>query len=178
MNRKSRASFLEAEVGLLVQHFGAERVRTALSKVSNDTIETPKSQSRRPSADLDSPANPSVTTTLEQLRQIDAEKHRLLADFYSKLKDRSVLPESQDIRYFAQLIGLKEIEGKSGKDMIPRLIRFFVEQPTKRLQADIQKASNVSEQQRSQGYSVLTDKLLGDRPGKNGTSPSSRETIQ
>ena len=70
------------------------------------------------------------------------------------------MPESQDIRHFVQLIGLKEIAGKSRKDMIATLMRFLVEQPTERLQFDIDKAANVSEQQRQRGFSVLTDKLL------------------
>lgn len=169
MSRKSRSSFLEAEVGLLVQHFGVDRVRIALSKVSNDVIEAPESPDRH-SADPDAQVNQSVTSTLEQLRQKNEEKHRLLADFYAQLKDKRVLPESQDIRHFAQLIGLKEIGGKSRKDMIPRLIRFLVEQPTDRLQIDIERAANVTEQQRQQGFSVLTDKLLGSKEGKRGTS--------
>ena len=163
MNQKSTLSFLENAVGLLVQHFGVHRVRTALAKVSNGAVEASEGQARNRSSKPGHQANPSVASTLEQLRQKDGKKHRLLTDFYSHLKDRNVLPESQDIRHFAQLIGLKEIGGKSRKDMIPRLMRFLLEQPTERLQVDIKTAENVSEQQRQQGFSVLTDKLLGDR---------------
>ena len=170
MSRKSRSSFLEEEVRLLVQYFGADRVRTALSKVSNGATEATERQSRRQPAKPDRQAKPSVTSTLEQLRQMDEEKHRLLADFYTQLKEKKVLPESQDIRRFAQVIGLKEIAGKSRKDMIPKLMRFLVEQPTERLQVDIETAASISEQQRQQGFSVLTDKLLGDKEGKKGTS--------
>jgi hypothetical protein len=101
---------------------------------------------------------------LEQLRQGDEEKYRLLAGFYTQLKERTVLPESQDIRQFAQIIGLKEICGKSRKDMVPRLMRFLFERPTERLRADIETAPNVSEQQRQKGFSVITDKLLGEKP--------------
>ncbi|MEI6153465.1 MAG: hypothetical protein WCQ90_05200 [Deltaproteobacteria bacterium] len=170
MSRKSRLSFLEEEVGLLVQYFGADRVQTALSKVSNGTDETPEHQPRRQPAERDRKAKQSVMSMLERIRQVDEEKHRLLADFYTKLKDKKVLPESQDIRHFAQVIGIKEIAGKSRKDMIPKLMRFLVEQPTERLQVDIETAPNISEQQRQQGFSVLTDKLLGDKEGKKGTS--------
>jgi hypothetical protein len=170
MNRKSQSSFLEEEIRLLVRYFGVDKVRIALSKALNGAVEVPERQSRRQSAEPDHQAKPSVTSTLEQLRQMDEEKHRLLTDFYTQLKDKKVLPESQDIRHFAQLIGLKEIAGKSRKDMIPRLMRFLVEQPTERLQVDIETAANVSEQQRQQGFSVLTDKLLGDKEGKKGTS--------
>jgi hypothetical protein len=62
-----------------------------------------------------------------------------------------------------------EIAGKSRKVMIPDLMRFLVEQPIERLQADIKTAASISEQQRQQGFSVLTDKLLGDINGKKGT---------
>jgi hypothetical protein len=117
-------------------------------------------RTRRQPAKPGHQAKPSVASTLEQLRPTDEEKHRLLTDFYSQLKDKKVLPESQDIRHFVQLIGLKEIAGKSRKDMIATLMRFLVEQPTERLQFDIDKAANVSEQQRQRGFSVLTDKLL------------------
>ena len=97
---------------------------------------------------------------LKQLQQEDQEKHRLLTAFFKRLKDKAVLPESQDIHQFAQVIGLKSINGKSRKDMLPRLMRFLLEQPTERLKVDIEAAANVSEQQRKQGFSVLTDKLL------------------
>jgi len=87
----------------------------------------------------------------------------LLSEFLGHLKNREILPESQDIRLFAQLIGLKDIGGKSRRDMIPALMRFLLEQPTERLRIDLQNAANISEQQRQQGFSVLTDKLLGEK---------------
>ena len=50
--------------------------------------------------------------------------------------------------------------GKSRKDLLPKLIRFLMEQPIERLQVHINSAPTVSEEQRQQGFSVLTDKLL------------------
>ena len=86
-------------------------------------------------------------------------KHTVEAEFVD-LKDRKLLPESQDIRQFAQIIGLKEIGGKSREDLVPKLMRFLIGEPTVRLQRDIQRAAGVSEEQRQQGFSVLADKLL------------------
>jgi hypothetical protein len=172
MRRKSTSSFLEEGVGLLVQYFWVDRVRAALARVSNGPMEASEPQPRRRSPDHQ--AKPSVTSTLEQLRQTDEEKYRVLTDFYTQIKDRKVLPEAQDIRHFAQFIGLKENGGKSRKEMIPRLMRFLLEQPTDRLKLNIQTAANVSEQQRQQGFSVLTDKLLGDKQGKKNV-PSRME---
>jgi hypothetical protein len=160
MSRKSTPSLVEDTVALLVQHFGAGRVWTALNKVSNGAVKAPERQSPLVTSRADRQAHASLTSTLEQLREKDADKHRMLTDFYGRLKHRAVLPESQDIRHFAQMIGLKEIDGKSRRDMIPQLMRFLVEQPTDRLKVDIERAANVSEEHRQQGFSVLTDKLL------------------
>lgn len=158
------SSLLGDAIDLLVQHFGVERVRAALDRVSNGAGEASEVHDRRPFRKPNHQPNPpSVTSTLEQLREKDEEKYRLLSDFYTHLKDRRVLPESHDIRHFAQLIGLKAIGGKSRRDMIPRLMRFLLELPTERLRVDLETAANVSERQRQQGFSVLTDKLLGDK---------------
>ncbi|MEK6407627.1 MAG: hypothetical protein AABN34_11745 [Acidobacteriota bacterium] len=166
MTRKSTQSFIDESVGLFVKEFGVKRVRAALARASNGAVSASDGQPRRRLRKPDFQASPTVTSMLEQLRQEDDEKHRLLVGFYTQLKDRTVLPESQDIRHFAQLIGLKEISGKSRKDMIPPLMRFLLEQPKERLQIDIDTAANVSEQQRQKGFSVLTDKLLGEESEK------------
>jgi hypothetical protein len=86
-----------------------------------------------------------------------------LSNFYDRLKKQSVLPEAQDVRHFAQLIGLKRIEGKSRRDLIPRLMEFLVEVPLERLGPNIKSADTISDQQRQRGFSVLTDKLLGEK---------------
>ncbi len=163
MSRNSTQAFLDEAVGLLVQHFGIDRVRAALAKTSHSVVETFEGQVPRASSKPTHKAKPRLASTLEQLRQKDEESYRLLTDFYAQLKDRKVLPESQDVRQFAQLIGLKEIVGKSRKELVLELMRFLVEQPTERLQVDLKRAAGVSEQQRQRGFSVLTDKLLGDK---------------
>src|SRR5207249_3633073 len=104
--------------------------RAALAKASNGAAEVSERQPRRRSSDAKYEANPTVTSMLQQLRQSDEEKHRVLTEFYGCLKDRSVLPDSQDIRHFAQLIGLKEISGRSRKEMLPTLMRFLLGEPT------------------------------------------------
>jgi hypothetical protein len=161
MSQKSTPSFVDEAVGLLVQHFGADRVQIALSKVANGAVKLPQNQHRRPSSRSSRPTRPSVASTLEQMRSIDERKYQLLADFFTRLNDRRVLADSQDIRQFAQLIGLKEIGGKSRKDMVISLMRFLLEQPAERLRVEIEMAASISEEQRQEGFSVLTDKLLG-----------------
>jgi RNA polymerase-interacting CarD/CdnL/TRCF family regulator len=106
---------------------------------------------------------PTVASALELIQSSDPEKYRLLKEFHARLQDRKTLPESQDIRQFAQLVGLKEIHGKSRKDMIPTLMRFLLERATDRLRTEIPRADDISEQQRQEGFSILTDKLLSHR---------------
>jgi hypothetical protein len=166
MTRKSRQFFVDEQVGLLVKHYGVAPVQAALAKASNGAGTAPERQSRSGSSNPDRQAGPTITSMLEQLRQKDDEKFRLLADFYTQFKDKAVLAEAQDIRHFAQFIGLKEISGKSRKEMVPGLMRFLLEQPTERLRVDIKMAANVSEQQRQKGFSVITDKLLGEKAEK------------
>jgi hypothetical protein len=166
MTRKSRQALVDDQVGLLVKHFGVAPVRAALAKASNGAVTASEGPPRSRSSKPNRQAGPTVTSMLEQLRQKDEEKYRLLAGFYTQFKDKAVLAQAQDIRHFAQLIGLKEISGKSRKEMVPRLMRFLLEQPTERLQLDIKMATNVSEQQRQKGFAVITDKLLGEKAEK------------
>lgn len=163
MSHSSKSSFLEEAIGLLVHHFGIKRVRAALAKVAAGDDDEAQKPPRRAVPRDQKPTRPSVVNTLELIRGTDPEKHLLLSEFLGHLKGRKILPESQDIRHFAQLIGLKDIDGKSRKDMIPTLMRFLLEQPIERLRIDLQNANNISEQQRQQGFSVLTDKLLGEK---------------
>lgn len=159
MSHSTKSSFLKQAIGLLVQHFGAERVRVALEQVTIGTDQEPK----KPVSIGPRPTHPTVASSLSLIRETDPEKYRLLSKFHSYLKERRVLSESEDIRHFTQLIGIKEINAKSRKDMIPKLMRLLLEQPTEQLRILLQSADSISEQQRQQGYSVLTDKLLGEK---------------
>jgi len=162
MSHSSRSRLLQEQVELLVRHFGAQSVRSVVERLSANGDQD-REIIRHRSVLYRKPAQPTVVQTLELIRRTDPEKHRLLNEFLLRLRDREVLPESQDIRYFAQLVGLKDIRGRSRKDMIPPLMRFLAELPAERLRLDLRRADNISEQQRREGYSVLTDKLLGQR---------------
>lgn len=161
MSRPVRQSLLYEEIDLLVKHFGIKRVRDAVAKVSPEGDTGTRAPTRGSASRRQRPISVNGNSAIEPIRETQPEKHRLLSDFLLRLKGRQVLPESQDIRHFAQVIGLKEISGKSREDMLPKLIRFLVDQPIERLRADIESASNISEQQRQMGFSLLTDKLLG-----------------
>jgi len=160
MSHSQKSLLLEDEIGLLIKHFGIERVRAVIAKFSREGWDNTKAPRKPESNHLGPPPRP-VASDLDLLRETEPEKYRLLSEFFGQLKEGKVLPESQDIRYFAQIVGLKEIRGKARADMIPKLMRFLLEQPIERLRSDIRSAGTISEQQRQRGFSVLTDKLVG-----------------
>ena len=162
MNSKAAMLHLEETVELLVQHFGVERVRAALSKHSPSAKQKASGRTLRLSSKPDQRNNTSIKGALEELSRRDEEKHRMLSGFFIRLKNKQVLPEAQDIHHFAHLIGLKEVGGRSRKEMVPKLMRLLIERATDILKVDIARAEGISEQQRRQGYSILTDKLMRD----------------
>lgn len=160
MQRTSKI-FIEQVIELLVAQFGIKSVQSAFAKISSridQDISLEKNQKiqKHPPTPL-----PSMAELLEDIEKKYPEKYTSLTEFQIKLRSREVLPESQDIRQFAQVIGLKEISGKSRKDMINPLLRFLVEIPFDQLKNYISQAKGISEQERQQGFSVLTDKLIG-----------------
>jgi hypothetical protein len=161
MNTSPRQSLLTEQISVLVRHYGIERVRKAVAKVPHEDGEELRRPARKNGARSQERIRPNGISGIESIRETHPEKHRLMSDFVLRLKSRQVLPESQDIRYFAQIIGLKEIGGRSREDMLPRLIRFLADKPIDKLRTDIEGASNISEHQRQMGFSILTEKLLG-----------------
>ncbi|MBB4636362.1 hypothetical protein [Longimicrobium terrae] len=101
-----------------------------------------------------------MSEALKALQPQDEGKYRLLNEFYSRLKEGTILPQAEDIRQFAQIVGLKEISGKARRDMLPSLMWFLIDQPAERVRDDVTRAEAVSEKQRQKGFSILTDKLL------------------
>jgi hypothetical protein len=161
MSHSSKSLLLEDEIGLLVRHFGVKRVKAALAKVPINGDEVGRAPSRKAVPHGHRVIRTGGANALEPIRESEPEKHRLLSEFLLRLNGRQVLPESQDIRHFAQIVGLKDIDGKSRKDMIPKMMRFLMDLPVERLRVSIDSAGSISEQQRQMGFSILTDKLIG-----------------
>ena len=164
MTQSLRLIFLENQIGLLAEHFGTNAVRSAVKKVLGEDskttrLPTPSTGSHLPRAHKFAKP-PTVAESIESLRDRDTQKHRLLRDFYKELSDKQVLPDPQDIRHFTQMVGLKGLTGKSRKELVPRLMFRLLDQPTDWLHLNLPGAKNISEHQRQQGFSVLTDKIL------------------
>jgi hypothetical protein len=165
MNHSSQLSLLEESISLLIRHFGEDKVRATLELLATKNGELQQKISPQVMLSKQKSTRSIISNTLESIRDRDPEKYRLLSKFLSDLKDRKTLPESQDIRHFAHLIGLKTIVGKSRRDLIPSLMRFLLEQSNDKLRSDLKNAGSISELQRREGYSILTDKLLGIQSG-------------
>ena len=160
MSRFSQAKFLEEQLRLLAEQFGRDKVQRALAKVSPSEDESEKEpvsndRSQRPRFDLQA--------VMEGLKVRDPKRHDSLLEFRNRLEERNILPESEDLRQFAQVAGLKELPGKSRRDMIPRLLSFLATIPGEKLYQALKVAEGISAEERNKGFSVLADKLLGDR---------------
>jgi hypothetical protein len=161
MKGPQKAVILDEVLDLLIRHFGREKVQSRFDglapgrrNIRSGTLAAESKQRK--------PANP-ISVILTSIRENDPEKHRLLTNFYDRLKTRTILPEAEDIRHFAQLIGLKNISGKSRKELVSQLLKFLIATSTERLGPNIESAETISDQQRQKGFSVLTDKLLGEK---------------
>jgi hypothetical protein len=149
--------YLEEQIALLVRHFGSNQVSAALAP----HMQVAPVANSREISQRKSNATSSIPILIDRLGSEETEKRELLGDFYRQVNTKTLLPESQDILQFAQVVGLKSIEGRSRRDLVPKLMRFLIAQPTERLRHQLRKAADISESQRRAGYSVLTDKLIG-----------------
>jgi hypothetical protein len=163
MKHFSTPALLNDIVGALIQHFGPQAVRASVERAMQKSGKVPYAGTRKGSSSTHKRSTTPVTIALALLRERDASKYHLLEDFYFRLRRNTVLPDSQDIRYFAQLVGIKSIEGKSRKDIIPRLMNQLLDIPIERLTSAIKEAEGISDKQRQRGFSVLTDKLIGEK---------------
>src|SRR5579872_3801453 len=100
MSRTSKSLLLEDEIGLLVKHFGVEKVRAALSKILIKGNEESHSPVRKGAPNVKGPIHATIADALESIREQSPEKYRLLSQFLTHLKARDILPESQDIIHF------------------------------------------------------------------------------
>lgn len=160
MSRFSQPKFLEEQLRLLVEQFGRDKVQRALAKVApskDQPQEKPVSndRSQRPRSDL--------KALMDGLEVSDPKRHDMLLKFRNSLEERSILSESEDLRQLAEVAGLKELPGKSRRDMIPRLLAFLATIPAEKLSQALEVAEGISAEERSKGFSVLADKLIGDQ---------------
>jgi hypothetical protein len=94
------------------------------------------------------------------LAGLTAEQRRLLVPFRQSLAERELLPSSEDLRRFAELAGLKELRGKDRRTLLSRLLAHLATLSPRFLEELLPRAATISERERREGYSVLTEKLV------------------
>lgn len=153
----AKSQLLRDAVELLVTHFGVEQVLLAMNEVYPEvgaSIKVDQARTRRTTRPN------TLQELLTQTRLNDPERYRILVDFRKDLHSREVLPEAEDIRHYVQLIGVKEVSGKSRKDMVRSLIRSLIDVPIDLLKQSIDMSRDINLKTREKGYSDLVDKLL------------------
>ncbi|HEY2839682.1 MAG TPA: hypothetical protein VGJ26_11055 [Pirellulales bacterium] len=162
MKQASEQTFLRELLGLLIAEFGSDKVRRELLAIAPESLGVKSIRTSRSHKEKrEGPASrPTVRSTLEGLKANDPSRHRILNDFVVRLRERTVLPESEDLRHFAQLVGLKGLVARSRREMIPKLVLFLATLSQTQLSAAIAQASGISESSRKNAFSLLTDKLL------------------
>ena len=108
MNRSSETKLLEDTLRVLVGSFGAKRVQLTLARVVPAAVPptaNPHNGHAREKATV------TTKSLLDELEASDPERFAAIGAFADALRDRRVLRESEDLRQFAQIAGLKALKG-------------------------------------------------------------------
>ncbi len=162
MSQEPVVARIDRTIRALVSAYGPEQVLAAVERITAGSVAAggkfrPLSGSSREASPV-----PSISRSLAMLKESDANRYELLSRFLIRVNDRDVLPEAQDLRFFADRVGLIELAGKSRKSMVANLMRHLFNRPIDLLKRDLMEAESMNEQQRRRGFSVLTAHLLND----------------
>lgn len=163
MKSAKKPNLLEESLSLLIRHFGEEKVFAALKRVSSPDLLEQSPNTKKPSPQKKNIYPLTTTELLEELKGSDVKKYETLTDFYRQLTKKYILPETQDIKIFVEQMGIKQIRGKSRREMITNLMEILLNLPSNELQQLAESAGKISEHQRSQGFSLLADKIIGQK---------------
>lgn len=87
--------------------------------------------------------------------------------FLDGLRSGELLPEAEDVRQFANIAGIKRLQGKSRRDLLKNLLRAMDKIASEQIIGLLREAPYIKAAVRRDGFAVLTDKLLEDI-GQNG----------
>ncbi len=179
MKNISSNEYLRESLLLLVRLCGVDMVKTALKDVEAATAPEQQTEPRgteprraelrgterrattpRGREPRGTEHRATIPRAISLLEETDRTKYDLLKSFFTCIDSGTILPEAEDIRRFVELLGIKQLPGKSRRDLIPKLANVLAELPLVRLEQLIAKAGDISENKRREGYSLLTDKLL------------------
>lgn len=175
MSRRARKAALE--ILLLMEEYSAEDLAEALSLMGGQKGEdilgflarmAPVSSSR--------PAGPQrrgggfsvkgETRALQDLKQSDPEKYRILSEFEVRIRQGTILPTLDDFRAFGKVLGKNFNPGKSRRLALGQLMAVLAQMELSALQAAIAKVPAGSE--KSEGaYGRLAEHIIGGAPPRS-----------
>lgn len=116
-------SFLEAQLRLLVDHFGDDRVQLTLRRIAGSG---PPTQPGRRASGAKKKSRPRATAPEFVSKMVLADDHRrLLAEAAEKFQEKAFLPTVGDVRHFCEVHGVEGPVSGSRADAVPRVFRFL-----------------------------------------------------
>jgi hypothetical protein len=158
--RIRQEEFLRESLLLLVRLCGLDAVRSALSALDDQAAQIDATAGA--AKQVPSPTVPRtwVPRAVATLQETEPDKYAVLRAFFSTVESGELLPESEDVRRFAESLGLKQVHGTKRRELIAKLADPMVLLTVERIRELVDQAKKISAQERNKGYSILTDKLL------------------
>ncbi len=155
MKPSLREIYLRDALAALVRFYGFHAVTDALT-----ALETPSSKSKNVRAVKTKRDESGIPRAILALHEMDPPRYDLLRSFFASVQLGEVLVEAEDVRIFAEIAGLKELRGRSRRDLVPRLAEYLATLPVEELSSILAKASGVSSRERNQGFATITDRMM------------------
>lgn len=179
MNRRARKAALE--ILLLMEEYSAEDLAEALSLIGGHRGEdllgffarvVPVSSTRTTGLRRGSGgfSTKGQTRALQNLKQSDPEKYRILSEFEGRVREGSILPTLDDFRAFSKVL-LKDVKpARSRKLALTQLIEILAQMELPALKAAIAKVPTGRE--RGEGaYGRLVEHIVGGAPPRSTEQP-------
>lgn len=142
---RSRKTLAEDLAALLAKH-PLDEWRALLAQLRDDklrddvvsAVESLMPLARTSSAPKsDRTRSEGVGALLRDIRAKDPQKADHLANLYERLRDRTILPGSRDVRQFAEALGMKERLPGRREQALTALMRYLASLPIERLTSGI-----------------------------------------
>jgi hypothetical protein len=164
LKRMRLDEYVREALVLLVRLCGIDAVRDALSEIErpHDPSDTALQGKGREATGGPTPNAPRswVPRAIVPLEQAEPQKFEMLKSFFTMVESGDLLPEAEDVRRFAENLGLKELRGSKRRELISKLGDPMSALSIERIQQLVGQAKGISANERRKGYSILTDKLL------------------
>ncbi|MGD0679500.1 MAG: hypothetical protein ABSC94_29270 [Polyangiaceae bacterium] len=162
--RSPRDEYLDQALRALVAFVGLDAVKRALAaleaKSGGAARQGEPARRSHGSERPEPPTKAPLPKVVADLESSEPKRFEVLRPFFARVYDRELLRDSEDIRRFAELAGSKSLVGKSRRDLVAKLPPLLLVLPLDDLRALLAKAEGISGEERSQGYSILTEHLL------------------